>query len=109
MHVPRVFPRLRTVACGMLLLPAWSASQRPPQPGQLTVKSTPAGASITIDGQLMKRPTNYTYYVSPGTHTVSLSAPPACTQETKVSVTAGTALTLNCTEKGWEPAKPTAK
>jgi PEGA domain len=109
MNAPRMFTRLSTAVCGMLVLPAWLASQRPPQPGQLTVKSTPAGASITIDGQLMKRPTNYTYYVSPGTHRVSLSAPPACTQQTTVPVTAGTALTLNCTEKGWEPVKPTAK
>jgi hypothetical protein len=44
-------------------------------PGKLHVESKPAGASVTVDGQIQNAPTPIDLELSPGTHSVSVSAP----------------------------------
>ena len=103
-----MFPALNLVVY-CLLLPAPSPFQRPPQPGQLTVTSTPPGAEITVDNQRMRQVTPFTFYVAPGQHTVTSSTQPKCETPAKVTVTAGDAMLVHCTANGWDPPKRVAK
>jgi len=97
-----MLPTRKIAACCLLLWPASLPSQRPPQPSKLTVTSTPAAADIGIDGKQMKQ-TPFTFYVSAGNHSVSVTSPglKKCPAR-QLLVPAGSAVTVNCTEQGWD-------
>jgi hypothetical protein len=105
-----MFPTVRLVAACLLLMPTYLPAQRPPQPGQLTVTSTPPGADITVDGHRMKK-TPFTFFVSPDVvHRVILtdSNLPKCggPKPKQVSVPSGSAISINCTKDGWDTKPP---
>ena len=91
-----------------LLFPALLSPQRPPAPGKLSVTSTPPGAAIVIDDQPMGRQTDFTFVVSPGTHSVSLKSPslPKCANPRRVSVRSGSTVSINCSAGGWSAPTP---
>jgi hypothetical protein len=105
----QMFPALKKAAYGFVLLPALLQSQRPQQPGHLTVTSTPVGAEITIDNQRMRQVTPYTFFVAPGEHRVSSSTVPKCETPVRVTVSAGAAMSVHCAANGWDPPKPVSK
>jgi hypothetical protein len=53
-----------------------SVASRPPVPdsGKVAVGSTPRGADIYIDGQLMSHPTPYTFTVETGRHVIKATS-----------------------------------
>jgi PEGA domain len=87
----------------LLLFPAFLSPQRPPAPGKLSVTSTPPGAKITIDNQSMGKETDFTFVVSPGDHYVSVRSAslPKCAKPTKVSVSSGSIMSIDCGVTGW--------
>jgi hypothetical protein len=85
-----------------------SSSQRPQLAGKLTITSTPPGARIIIDNQLMGQSTPFTFVVSPGDHYVAVKSADLTNCGTKkASLTAGSVMSLNCVSNGWE--KPNSK
>jgi hypothetical protein len=98
----RIFPALAMTLCCVLLSPMPLLSQRPALAGKLTVTSTPPGARITIDNQIMGQATPFTFVVSPGDHNVAVrSAALTNCGKKKVSLPAGSAVSLDCTSAGW--------
>lgn len=99
----RVSPVFRGVF--WVLLPAaglWS--QTPPQPGKLTITSTPKGAAIVIDGKKMPQPTDATFVVSPGTYRVSVADATGNLKNCptrNVAVSSGSQTVLDCSATGW--------
>src|SRR5580658_1545267 len=98
-----MFPALETAVCCVLLFPLPLSSQRPELAGKLTLTSTPPGARITIDNQVMGQSTPFTFVVSPGEHnvTVTSAALTNCGKK-RVSLPPGSAISLNCASKGWD-------
>lgn len=68
-----MLPSLKALLCSILLLPSGFFYQAP-QPGLLKVSSTPTGASITINGQLMNGKTNATFVVTPGEYKIEVTS-----------------------------------
>jgi hypothetical protein len=99
-------PTLEAALCFALLLPAGS-SQTPPQPGKLTVNSTPPGATVAINGEKMQQLTNFTFAVSPGTYKISVAGGEGNLQKCagnnsiSVQVSSGSQKTLLCAATGW--------
>ena len=99
----RIFPALAMTLCCVLLSPMPLLSQRPALAGKLTVTSTPPGARITIDNQVMGQSTPLTFVVSPGSHYVAVTGAVLTNCGTKqVTLLAGSAKSLNCVSKGWD-------
>ena len=99
----RIFPALEMTFYCVLLFPMPLLSQRPALAGKLTVTSTPPGARITIDNQIMGQATPFTFVVSPGDHRVAVKSADLTNCGTKrVSLVAGSAVSLNCGPKGWD-------
>jgi hypothetical protein len=103
MKARRMLPASETILCFLLLFPGFLSSQRPPAPGKLLVTSTPPGAKIMIDKHSMGKQTDFTFVVSPGDHYVSVTTPsmPKCANPTKVSISSGSAISINCSVTGW--------
>lgn len=97
---------MKLAACCLFLFPAILSSQRPPQPGRLFVTSTPSGAAILIDGQRTGKMTDFTFLVSPGNHSLTLSQPglQKCAVKTNVLVRSGYTASIGCTSAGWSQA-----
>jgi hypothetical protein len=99
MKPQRFFLALRMVPCCLLLVTGALRSQMPSAPGRLAVKSTPPGATITIDNQRMKQPAPFTYLVSPGSHKVTARGPAGrtlkCSPESPY-VGSGSTVEINC-------------
>ena len=94
--------RLRTgLWCIVLLLPL--AGQTPAKPGRLVIKSAPPDATVIINGQTWRQPTNTTVVVPPGNYTVSVTSDKLknC-QSKKVTVRTGSQTEVTCTEAGWK-------
>jgi len=93
--------------CCLGLFPGLLVSQMPEKPGRLTVESTPAGATVTIDQQQMGRRTPYTFVVSPGQHSLSVRGKDEAGKEidcqASLYIGAGAARSVHCTARGWEP------
>jgi hypothetical protein len=71
-------------------------------PGRLQVSSEPPGAIVTIDNRQMPRPTDATYVVFPGNHTVSVTGKAIkCTAS--LTISSGVTKSVNCTARGWDP------
>jgi hypothetical protein len=103
LKIQQTFPVLEIAFCCVLLFPTPSLSQRPQLAGKLTVTSTPPGAGITIDNQVMGQSTPFTFVVSPGDHRVAVKSADLTNCGTKrVSLVAGSAVSLNCGPKGWD-------
>ena len=84
--------------CLVLLLSAKGSAQTPPQPGRLSIKSNPGGATITINGQPMSQKTNAIFVVSPGPYKVSIvgvTGNPNCPEQ-KVQVSSGQTSEVHC-------------
>ena len=64
------------IAVLLIQLPGLSHAT-PPQSGWISVVSTPPGAAITIDNQKVNQPTNATFALAPGAHTVVISGGPS--------------------------------
>lgn len=65
---------LDKILCWVFLLPSGFLFQTPSQPGQLKVTSTPTGAAIRINGNLMPAKTDATFVVNPGDYTVEVTS-----------------------------------
>jgi len=93
----------------LFLFPGMLRAQMPNRPGRLTVESTPPGATVTIDGQVMQRVTPFTFVISPGEHRVTVQGKDEAGKEmsctTSLNVESGSAKSLRCTAKGWEQPK----
>jgi hypothetical protein len=111
MRTRRTLAAPETILYFLLLFPGFLSSQRPAAPGKLSVTSTPPGAKITIDKQPMGKETDFTFVVSPGDHYVSVRIPsmPKCANPTKVSVSSGSAISINCSVTGWGVATQVKK
>jgi len=107
MKARRLLPVLKLALGCLLLFPALLQSQMPQRPGRLTVDSTPPGAAVTIDSQPMSRPTPFTFVLSPGQHSVSVSGKDQAGREMRctasLNIVAGSAKAVHCTAKGWDP------
>jgi hypothetical protein len=89
-------PAPEILLCCLLLLAAPLLSQRPPAPGKLYVTST-RPSKITIDGQATGQVTPFTFAISPGEHSVSLTGGPKCKNSSnKVNVASGATASVNC-------------
>jgi hypothetical protein len=76
-------------------------------PGRLQVSSEPPGAIVTIDNRQMPRPTDATYVVFPGNHTVSVTGKDQTGKAIKctasLNISSGVTKSVNCTARGWDP------
>jgi hypothetical protein len=70
-------PLYRMVALAALGCAASTCLATPPPSGWVSVASTPTGATITIDGQVIHTPTNATFALSPGSHVIVISDGPS--------------------------------
>jgi len=81
------------------------------QTGELSLATTPPGASVSVDGTAQPGETPMVIKLSPGSHTVVISNPGYEKQEIKVDVTAGKkvdkSVELKAAELGAPPAGPT--
>lgn len=107
MSASKISLTLEAALCCVLLLPA-ASSQTSPQLGKLVIKSTPQGATITINGQTMNQQTDATFVVSPGNYKVSvtggvgnLNCP---VPEKDVQVPPSSQATVLCLVTGWASA-----
>jgi hypothetical protein len=77
------------------------------QGGELVLATTPAGATVTIDGEPQPGETPMTVKLKPGTHKVTLTSPGYETKEMEVNVIAGQKtdqnVELTLAEGGTEP------
>jgi PEGA domain len=87
--------RLLLLWC-LLLLPTTLSSQMPREPGVLAVMSSPPGATITINGKLMKPQTDAKFVVSPGTYHVVIDGTGSLHCDKNVKVASGMTTTVNC-------------
>ena len=67
---PRV---VNLVVCAALVFAPSLGAQRPGQPGKIHISSTPDGAQIKINGELMGQKTNTELVVAPGNYSVETS------------------------------------
>jgi PEGA domain len=83
-------------AVTMLLLAAAAGAQMPGKPGVLEISSTPPGATIYINGQRQKPPTNANIVVSQGHYTVEIKngQTTVCTKD--VTVKPGDRVQIQC-------------
>jgi hypothetical protein len=59
------------------------------QPGELNLVTTPAGATVMVDGEAQPGETPMVLNLKPGTHKLTISAPGYETQQIQVSITGG--------------------
>lgn len=104
MKTHRIFAARGAALCCVFFFATLLPSQRPELPGRLRITSTPQGAKIKIDDQLMSQFTDFTFAVSPGDHYVALISPelPKCAKSIKATVVAGSITPINCTVAGWD-------
>jgi hypothetical protein len=106
MSMQRLFAIVVLALGCLFLFPEMLRAQMPNRPGRLTVESTPAGATVTIDGQQMQRLTPFTFVIAPGEHRVSVRGKDEAGKEmsctTSLYVAAGSAKSIRCTARGWE-------
>lgn len=76
------------------------------RPSQLTVTSTPTGATVKIDGKEQPGVTPLTVSVPPGNHTVVVSAPTGIPSTQRVEARYGRALNLDAELKEGLPPRP---
>jgi hypothetical protein len=95
---------LKLILCLLLLYPATVSSQTPPQPGKLSVTSTPEGAKVTVNGKPTNRNTPAILVVTPGSYNVSVAGVPgrSTCQESTFTVSAGEALHVDCSGGNWK-------
>jgi hypothetical protein len=76
--------------------------------GTVKLSSTPAGATVTVDGQPASGPTPLTLSLKPGTHTLEISAPnhEPTTREITVAAASSTDLAVELKELPPPPAPP---
>jgi PEGA domain len=65
------------------------------QTGEVSLATTPAGASVSVDGTPQPGETPMVFKLSPGAHTVTITNPGYEKQELKIDVTAGQRLDKN--------------
>jgi len=101
MNARRVQPRLRSCLLWMVLcLPLWA--QTPEKPGRLVIKSVPPKATIVINNQTWRQPTDTTVVVPPGDYKVSVTSDKLKNCPAKaVKVQPDSETELICTEAGW--------
>jgi PEGA domain len=87
--------RLLLLWC-LLLLPTTLSSQMPHEPGVLAVMSSPPGATITINGKLMKPQTDAKFVVSPGMYRVVIDRAGSLHCDKSVKVASGMTTTVSC-------------
>jgi hypothetical protein len=108
-----MFRPLEKALCCAVLFPVLLCSQRPRMPGKLTITSTPAGATISIDGKATELGTPSTVVVAPGQHRVSIDGANVaqCGQAhpATVTVTAGSTWVASCEVGGWKVEPKAAK
>lgn len=77
-------------------------AQRPGQPGRIHITSTPDGAQIKINGELMGPKTNSEFVVAPGSYSVETIGPgrSACAPRS-FPVEAGKTTTIACSGGAW--------
>jgi hypothetical protein len=68
----------------------------PGEPGILAVTSSPPGATITINGKLMKPQTDAKFVVSQGTYRVVIDRAGSLHCDKNVKVTSGMTTTVSC-------------
>jgi hypothetical protein len=78
------------------------------QTGELNIVTTPAGASVSVDGQAQPGETPMIIKLPPGAHKVSLSNPGYESQDVSVDVSAGQRVDKNVELKASELAAPVA-
>jgi hypothetical protein len=91
----RALWRLLLLWC-LMLLPTTLSSQMPREPGVLVVTSSPPGATITINGKLMKPQTDARFVVSPGTYRVVIDRAGSLHCDKNVKVASGMPTTVSC-------------
>ena len=104
MSANRMFLAIDLLVCCLLLFPSAFSFQTPSKPGKLLVRSSPAGADITIDRKHMNQPTDATFVASPGTHKVSVTGGPGklnC-REKEIQVKADDTTEVKCSDRGWQ-------
>ena len=72
------------------------AEPPPPQPATITVKSTPPGADITVDGKFMGN-TPSTIQLTPGDHAVSVEKEGLRPWQREMTISAGGNITIDAT------------
>jgi hypothetical protein len=99
-------PSLLLAALMVLLAPVTGIPQMPPQPARLIINSSPANASITVNGRKLGQRTNATLIVSPGTYTVMVGdqgSDPSC-PASRATVVSGQTATWSCSGNHWTQA-----
>jgi hypothetical protein len=91
-----MFPTFEMAFFCVLLFPTPLSSQTPQAPGKLLVASTPPGAKIKIDGQSMNQPTDFTFVVSPGEHSVAVTTLAKCAKPIQAPVKSGLVTSIHC-------------
>jgi hypothetical protein len=98
---------LELALCCLFLFPGPLRSQMPQRPGRLTVTSAAPGATVSIDNRQMSRQTPFTFVLSPGQHSVSVSGKDQAGKDmyctASMNMPAGAAKSIHCTVKGWDP------
>ena len=102
MRPRRLPPVIRTMACCfMVVMP--SAAIRSTELARLAINSKPPGASIAVNGKAMTQPTNATFVVRSGKHTVAVNGGPgnlSCAPK-EFAIAACQGKTVTCSSSGW--------
>jgi PEGA domain len=92
----RLLLRLSLVLPSAALVHSWGFDV-----GKLTIQSDPPGAAITIDNKRLPLPTNTTYVLSVGQHTVSVDGNGAHCNGTQVNISSGSTTKITCKNGKW--------
>jgi hypothetical protein len=93
-----VMRTIEVALCWALLWPGVLESQAPAL-AKLIIKSTPTGATITLNGKVRGK-TDAGFAVGPGRYTVTVSGAANCGAK-EFAITQGQNITVNCAEGKW--------
>jgi hypothetical protein len=93
-----VLRTMEVALCWALLSPGVLEPQAPAL-AKLTIRSTPTGAKITLNGREMGA-TNAGFAVGPGKYTVTVSGAANCGAR-ELTITQGQNITVTCAEGRW--------